>query len=142
MSEVPVPDREDPLFAPFWDGTDRGELRVQRCPSCGLHRWPPRPMCRRCHALGAEWVSVEPVGTLYSWVGVRRQTVRGLPTPYDVGLVELDAQPVRMLGRLIGLASDGIRIGMALEARFDAGDSGVTLVNWVVASPVGGGADG
>ena len=29
----------------FWEGTARGELRIQRCGGCGALRHPPGPMC-------------------------------------------------------------------------------------------------
>ncbi len=39
--DVPIPDRDDPLFAPsFWQGTAAGELRVQQCPKCKAAYWP------------------------------------------------------------------------------------------------------
>jgi len=34
----------------FWDGTARGELRIQRCGGCGALRYPPGPMCPACGA--------------------------------------------------------------------------------------------
>lgn len=131
---APQPDRTDPLFAPFWEGTDAHELRVQRCPQCSTYRWPPRPMCATCHLASNEWVVVAGRGTLFSWVGVEHQTVRGLPAPYTIALVELDDSPVRMLGRLVGVDREHLSIGMALVARFDESESGVTLANWARAS--------
>lgn len=130
MSDVPRPDREDPQFAPFWEGTDVGELRVQRCSSCQAVRWPPRPMCAACHSTETDWVAVAPRGTVYSWVGVEHQTARGLPSPYVLGLVELDDAPVRMLGRLVGIDRSGAAIGARVVAEFQSSESGVMLVNW------------
>jgi uncharacterized protein len=140
MSDLPRPvDREDPLFAPYWEGTDAGEIRVQRCPSCGRHRWPPRPMCRDCHTAGTEWVAVAGHGVLFSWIDVRHPTVRGVPPPYTVGLVELPAVGVRMLGQVVDSDPREMDIGMPLIPRFDASPSGVTLVNW---APADGGRGG
>ena len=130
MSGVPRPERDDPLFAPYWEGTDLGELRVQRCAACGELRWPPRPMCGVCQTAGNEWAAVPGRGTLYSWVGVDHQTVRGLPAPYTVGLVALDGLTVRMLGRIVESDRQDVVIGMELVVRFDPSDSGVTLANW------------
>lgn len=131
MTGVPRPDREDPLFSPFWDGTDRAELRIQECSACGRVRWPPRPGCVACHSPESTWVAVAGRGRLFSWVGVDHQTVSGLPTPYTIGLVELTDVPIRMLGRLEGIDRSEVVIGMPLAARFAPSDSGVTLVNWV-----------
>ncbi|MBI5911895.1 MAG: hypothetical protein HY848_18360 [Betaproteobacteria bacterium] len=38
--DVHIPDLEDPLFAPFWQGTAAGGLRVQQCPKCKAVYWP------------------------------------------------------------------------------------------------------
>jgi hypothetical protein len=130
VTDVPTPDREDPLFSPFWAGTDVGELRIQRCTACGTMRWPPRPICASCLTLGNHWAEVKPSGTLFSWVGVDHQTVGGLPPPYTVALVQLDTCPVRLLGRLVDVDRQDLRIGMHLAARFERSDSGITLVNW------------
>ena len=37
-----------PETRPFWDGTEAGELRLQRCRDCDAHYFPPRPVCPRC----------------------------------------------------------------------------------------------
>ena len=34
-----LPDPEDEDARPFWEGTARGELRVQKCSACGHPRW-------------------------------------------------------------------------------------------------------
>ena len=134
MTDNPRPvDRDDPLFAPFWEGTEAGELRVQRCAECGALRWPPRPMCARCHSMRTDWVAVEPRGTLFSWVGVEHQTVRGVQPPYMVGLVEPPAAGIRMLGRLAGVDPPAVSIGLPLKVRFEPSAAGVTLANWAPA---------
>ena len=32
----------------FWDGTQAGELRLQRCDACANVYFPPRPFCPSC----------------------------------------------------------------------------------------------
>jgi uncharacterized OB-fold protein len=32
----------------FWDGTQAGELRLQRCDACANVYFPPRPFCPAC----------------------------------------------------------------------------------------------
>ena len=32
----------------FWDGTQAGELRLQRCDACANVYFPPRPFCPKC----------------------------------------------------------------------------------------------
>src|SRR6516162_10733483 len=40
----------------FWEGTARGELRIQRCRGCGTLRHPPGPMCPACGAGKPEYL--------------------------------------------------------------------------------------
>jgi uncharacterized OB-fold protein len=90
---------DDPTSAPFWDGAERRELRVQRCGRCGAHQFYARPFCLACGADGPEWVGVSGGGTVYSAVCVRIPVLEELPVPYAVGLVELNEGP-RLLARL------------------------------------------
>jgi uncharacterized OB-fold protein len=129
MTGRPLPDVDDPEFAPFWTGTARAELRIPRCTGCGRFGWPPRPVCPGCHGFGFAWETVPPRGLLYSWTVVGHQTMKGLPPPYVVGLVEL-ADGVRLLGNVVGTEPAALRVGLPLAARFDGIADGVTLVNW------------
>ena len=56
----------DGLDAPFWEGAQAHELRVQQCLDCGLHQWGPEWMCHQCNSMEIEWVTVDPVGQIYS----------------------------------------------------------------------------
>src|ERR1700733_15354572 len=59
----PTPETE-----PFWAGTLAGELRVQRCNSCGRHYFYPRPFCRYCQSADVAWQVVSGAGRLISYV--------------------------------------------------------------------------
>ena len=50
----PLPTR-NAFSAPFWDATQRHELRLQKCSDCETFRFYPRPMCPQCHSLRASW---------------------------------------------------------------------------------------
>ena len=49
---MPEPGRALPQPTPetqhFWDGTQAGELRLQRCDACSHVYFPPRPFCPKC----------------------------------------------------------------------------------------------
>ena len=49
---MPEPGRALPQPTPetkhFWDGTQAGELRLQRCDECSHTYFPPRPFCPKC----------------------------------------------------------------------------------------------
>lgn len=100
MADFPIPDVDDPDYAPYWAGATRGELVLPECAACGTVRWPPRALCRRCYSDETRWFVREPRGTLQTWTVVGHPTVPGFATvPYVVGIVELTALPgVRLTG--------------------------------------------
>src|SRR5690349_9154008 len=52
----------------FWEGTKVGELRIQRCASCGTLRHPPGPSCPACHACDRDFVVASGRGTVHSYI--------------------------------------------------------------------------
>jgi uncharacterized OB-fold protein len=130
----PLPDRQDIDNGPFWEGTDKGELRVKRCGDCGRCHWPPRLGCPYCGSGELAWVAVSPKGEVFSWTIVHRSQTPGFETatPYAVVLVELsEAKGVRMIGNLVNCAPDKLKAGLVVEAVFTPSvDGSVKLVNW------------
>jgi uncharacterized protein len=133
--EPPAP-QGDPLrpmisrdTAFFWEGTARGELRVQRCGACQVLRHPPGPMCPRCGALEPEYVVASGRGRVYSYVVHHHPAVTGKQLPFVVALVELQ-EGVRMLGELLDVQPDQVRIDMPVEVAFERVDDELTLPAW------------
>lgn len=135
MTDRPLPDIEDPQFAPFWQGTARCELRVPRCAVCRAYGWPPRPVCAGCHGMDFRWEPAPAHGQLYTWTVVAHQTMQAFPPPYVVGLVEL-APGLRMLGNVVGVEPGALTVGLRLRAQFAPVAEAVTLVNWAPDDPV------
>ncbi|MGY3610541.1 MULTISPECIES: Zn-ribbon domain-containing OB-fold protein, partial [unclassified Bradyrhizobium] len=52
----------------FWDGTQVGELRLQRCDACAHVYFPPRPFCPSCASRKVSVFKASGKGTLYSYV--------------------------------------------------------------------------
>jgi uncharacterized OB-fold protein len=129
----PLPEIADPEFAPFWEGTASGELRLVFCTKCGTVRWPPRPICAHCQSFEFEWRAVRPEGRLYTWTGVEHKTTAGIDPPYVVGLVTItEHSTIRLLGQVLAANAD-LTMDMPLVAQFDEVAEGVTLVNWTPA---------
>ncbi|AHH96489.1 OB-fold domain-containing protein [Kutzneria viridogrisea] len=101
----------------FWQGTKLGELRVQRCSACGVVRHPPGPMCPRCNALDPGYVVATGLGEVFSYVVHHHPPVPGRELPYVVALVEL-SEGVRMLGELVGVPPDEVRVGLPVRVGF------------------------
>ena len=107
-----------PLSRHFWEGTKRGVLLVQRCRRCGGYEWTPQMACSRCLEEILEWVPVSGRGTVYSYSVVHRPQGPAFVAPYVVAIVELAEGP-HMLSDLIDVATDEVRIGMAVEVAFE-----------------------
>jgi uncharacterized protein len=113
----------------FWDGTAQGELRIQRCRGCGTLRHPPGPMCPACGADKPEYLVAAGTGEVYSYVVHHHPPVPGHQSPFVVALVQL-TEGVRMVGELLGVDPDQVRVGMPVRAEFVKVDSDLTLPAW------------
>jgi uncharacterized OB-fold protein len=131
-TDTPVYDKPlpklTPLNRPFWEAATRGELRLQRCKSCGRHWYPIEPRCPKCLGPEYEWAQVSGRGTVLSFVVFHqvydarfRQSV-----PYNVALVELD-EDVRMITNIVGIADDAIEVGMPVAVEFDPVNADVAI---------------
>ena len=102
----------------FWEGTRKGELRIQSCGACGALRHPPGPACPRCHALEPAYVVASGRGTVYSYVVHRHPPVPGKELPILLVLVELD-EGVRMVAGLVEAKPDVLRLDLPVEVVFE-----------------------
>jgi hypothetical protein len=122
-----------PLVTPdtafFWEGTAAGELRIQRCESCGTLRHPPGPCCPACGAMNQGYVVAAGTGEVYSYVVHHHPPVPGKRLPMVVALVQLP-EGVRMVGEMPGVRPDQVRIGLPVRATFVRVDEDLTLPAW------------
>jgi uncharacterized OB-fold protein len=97
LAPTPTPETE-----PFWDGTLRGELRMQRCNSCRRFYFYPRPFCRYCASRDVEWQIMSGRGRLISYIINYRPSPSAVPDePQVIALVELEEGP-RLLTNIVG----------------------------------------
>src|SRR5215472_6180346 len=127
---APAPERrprpaigDDTRF--FWEGVERGELLIQRCPACGALRHPPRPMCPRCRSLDRDTVRASGRGTVYSYVVPHHPRLPAFPERYVVALVDLE-EGSRLVTNLVGVAPEDVRIGMPVVVEITTA-GGLTL---------------
>src|ERR1700712_1889615 len=66
----------------FWDGTQVGELRLQRCDACANVYFPPRPFCPACASRKVSVFKASGKGKLYSYV-IHHRPVPGFTPPYS-----------------------------------------------------------
>jgi uncharacterized OB-fold protein len=135
-SPVPV---MRPLVSPdtefFWAGTAAGELRIQRCGNCAALRHPPGPMCPHCGAANPGYVVAAGTGEVYSYVVHHHPAVPGKQLPIVVALVQLP-EGVRMVGELLGVRPDQVRVGLPVQVEFVRVDDDLTLPAWRQAGPL------
>jgi len=128
------PDYSKPLPEPegftkdFYDFCRKGELRFQRCSSCGTWRHVPREMCAECGSFEWDWAPSSGRGTVFSWTVVDRALHPDFKgdTPYAAVVVEMD-EGVRLVTEVVDVAPDELEIGMPVEVFFDAVSHKVTL---------------
>jgi uncharacterized OB-fold protein len=122
----PLPQR-DGADKPFWQALRRREVQVQRCGSCGTHRFPATRYCAHCRSDQSEWVTVAPTGRLETWCVFHRPYFEDLPVPYTVIQVRLDCG-VRVFANPAGVEASALRIGTPVEAVFEDVTPDVTLL--------------
>jgi uncharacterized OB-fold protein/acyl dehydratase len=113
----------------FWAGTARHELRIQHCGECGALRHPPGPVCLACGAAKPDYVVAAGTGEVYSYVVHHHPPVPGRQLPVVVALVQLP-EGVRMVGELLGVDLERVRIGLPVRAEFVQVDEELTLPAW------------
>jgi uncharacterized OB-fold protein len=117
-SEPPMLPLVTPDTAFFWEGTAVGELRIQRCATCGALRHPPGPMCPACgEASDGGYTVAAGTGEVFSYVVHHHPPVPGKRLPMVVALVQLP-EGVRILGEMPGVRPDQVRIGLPVQVTF------------------------
>ena len=121
---LPVP---TPATQHFWDGTQAGELRLQRCDSCGKNYFPPRPFCATCGSRSVSVFKASGKAVLWSYV-IHHRAVPGFTPPYAIAVVQLAEGP-RMMTNIVDCPQtpEALQLDMELEVVFAAQTDKITL---------------
>lgn len=122
---IPVP-RSSGLARPYWDGLREGELRFQRCSSCGNAVFNPAVVCARCLGRELVWVASSGRGTLYSWTVVWRPQTPAFQVPYAPAIVALE-EGWWLVSAVVGCRPDDLRADMPLAVEFHPAGEDVVL---------------
>src|SRR3954464_4931004 len=111
----------------FWDGTQSGELRLQRCDACANVYFPPRPFCPACASRKVSVFQASGKAKLYSYV-IHHRPVPGFTPPYAIAVVELDEGP-RPMTNIVDCPQtpEALVLDMPLEIAFETMDDEITL---------------
>ncbi len=120
----------------FWDGTQLGELRLQRCDTCDQVYFPPRPFCPACSSRKVSIFKAAGRGRLLSYV-INHRPHPAWDAPYSIAIVELDEGP-RMMSNVVGCdqTPEALQLDMPLVVEFEKVSDEITLPLF---KPAGGG---
>lgn len=122
------------ISAPYWDGADEGELRMQYCAECSGWTFPPSVRCRHCAARGPDWRPVAGTGELLTWSVVHQAPYPsyGPDTPYVVAVARLDEGP-QMMANLLDADEGALTIGARVRVVFEERGPGHRIPQFVLA---------
>ena len=126
-SKRPLP-QATPETKHFWEGTQAGEIRLQRCDDCAKVYFPPRPFCPACASRKVSVFKASGKATLHSYV-IHHRPAPGFTPPYAIAVVELAEGP-RMMTNIVGCPQtpEALELDMPLMVRFETfGDIALPL---------------
>ena len=128
--DYPLPDVDDPVMRPFWDGAREGKLVVQRERATGTALWPPKPMYWKGGGR-LEWVEASGRGRVHTWVVGQEPFLPAFRhlLPHVMVVVELEEGP-RIVGYMVDVTPEAMRFALPVEVAFKRLTERVTLPVW------------
>ena len=113
---------------PFWEGTRRHELRLQRCSACRKYWAPNGPVCPHCFSEEYSWDQVEGRGKIAAWVVFHKvyHPAFAKDVPYNVAFIELAEGP-RIIANVVGVKNEELHVGMPVEVVFEDVNDEISL---------------
>jgi uncharacterized OB-fold protein len=123
----PLP-RPTALSKPFWEGTRRRQLLLQRCRRCGAYRFTPQVLCRACYAEEYDWAPASGRGRVYSYTAIHQPQTPAFAddVPYLLAVVALEEGPL-MLTNLVDCAPQDVTIDLPVRVHFEDASEEITL---------------
>ena len=129
MPTRPRPEHPDAAAIPYYEGTRRGQLMLQRCGSCGSYVAYARHYCVHCLVDGSlQWVPAAGTGRVHTFTIVRQNPHPFFAerVPYAYAVIELD-EGVRMVSNVVGIDSDDVKCEMRVRVDFERIDDEITV---------------
>ena len=118
------------ISAPYWEGQQAHEVRLQQCHQ-GHWLFFPRTHCPTCGSRQLQWRAVSGEGQLYTFTVARVPTLPEFTDemPQLLAVVQLD-EGVHINTTLVGVAPEQIRVGQRLRPVFDDRPGSATLLRF------------
>ena len=127
--DYPLPDLDDPVMRPFWEGAREGRLVLQRDRETGQVHWPPKPAYWKGGRL--EYFAASGRGTVYTYVVGLEPFLPAFQhlLPHIMVVVQLAEGP-RIVGHMVRCTPEEMRFGMPVRVVFKRLTDRVTLPVW------------
>ncbi len=125
----PRPENPDAAAMPYYEGTRRGQLMLQRCESCSRYIAYARDYCPHClKPETLEWVPAAGTGRVYTFTIVRQNPHPFFAerVPYAYAVIELD-EGVRMVSNVVGVDPDDVKCELPVRVDFERVDDEITV---------------
>jgi len=128
--DYPLPDVDDPVMKPFWEGARGRKLMMQRERETGKVHWPPKPMYWK-GGDRLEWFQAAGRGEVYTYVVAYAPFLPAMEhlLPHIMVVVQLD-EGVRIVGYMKNCAPKEMAFGMRVRVAFETLTDRVTLPIW------------
>jgi uncharacterized protein len=117
-----------PWSKPFWEGTRKRKLLIQKCKNCGKTIFYPKKYCPECRSPDIEWVESSGEGKVYSfstlYLGVHPRFEEN--APYTIGIIEL-REGVRLMSNIVNCKPQDIQCDMPVKVTFEDVTNEITL---------------
>ncbi|MGD0856723.1 MAG: OB-fold domain-containing protein [Dehalococcoidia bacterium] len=131
----PLPRFSSKYGKAFYDGCKQHELLIQKCSSCGKHRFPPQLGCPWCGSTESTWAKSNGKGKVYTFTIITHFEPRAVPMaswppdeyPINVIIVELEDVGVKIVSNLIDCKPEDIKAGMPVTVVYTDVTPEVTL---------------
>ncbi|MEE9199759.1 MAG: Zn-ribbon domain-containing OB-fold protein [Dehalococcoidia bacterium] len=118
----------DAVSRPFWRGTRRREILVQKCRDCDQLIYYPRPLCTKCFGDNLDWIRCSGFGKVYNFTVTHQSVIQGFDEdlPYVFAIIELD-EGVKVSSNIVDCQPENVKIGMPVEVVFETINEEITL---------------
>lgn len=127
--DYPLPDLDDPVMRPFWDGARAAKFMLQRDRVTGQIHWPPKPLYWNGGSL--EWFEASGRGMVYTYVVGYEPFLPAFQhlLPHIMVVVQTN-EGARIVGHMVHCTPAEMSFGLRIRVVFKRLTDMVTLPVW------------